>query len=85
MNDWIAVATEGELFEGAAIAVTPIDDEIAIYKTEGRSYIDAEFSPQEYGVATKKGSDLSAVVDECVRACAASGWLDAEIEKWGLV
>lgn len=34
MNDWIAVATEGELFEGAAIAVTPIDDEIAIYKTE---------------------------------------------------
>ena len=30
---------------------------LAIYKTEGRSYIDAEFSPQEYGVATKKGSD----------------------------
>ena len=25
---------EGDLFEGAAIAVTPIDDEIAIYKTE---------------------------------------------------
>ena len=29
---------------------------LAIYKTEGRSYIDAEFSPQEYGVATKKVS-----------------------------
>ena len=26
---------------------------LAIYKTEGRSYIDAEFAPQEYGVATK--------------------------------
>lgn len=44
-----------------------------------------KFGEQNYGVATKKGSDLSMVVDECVRACAASGWLDAEIEKWGLV
>ena len=34
MTQWIAVAMEGDLFEGAAIAVTPIDDEIAIYKTE---------------------------------------------------
>ena len=31
---WIAVATEADLFEGAGIAVRPIDDEIAIYKTE---------------------------------------------------
>lgn len=46
---------------------------------------EVKFGEQNYGVATKKGSDLSTVVDECVRACAASGWLDAEIEKWGLV
>ena len=46
---------------------------------------EVKFGEQNYGVATKKGSDLSAVVDECVSACAASGWLDAEIEKWGLV
>ena len=46
---------------------------------------EVKFGEQNYGVATKKGSDLSVVVDECVRACAASGWLDAEIEKWGLV
>ena len=44
---------------------------LAIYKTEGRSYIDAEFAPQEYGVATKKGSDFSAVCDELI-----TGWLD---------
>lgn len=46
---------------------------------------EVKFGEQNYGVATKKGSDLSEVVDECVRTCAASGWLDAEIEKWGLV
>ena len=46
---------------------------------------EVKFGEQNYGVATKKGSDLSTVVDECVRACAASGWLDAEIEKSGLV
>ena len=43
---------------------------LAIYKTEGRSYIDAEFSPQEYGVATKKGSDFSTLCDDLVKA----GW-----------
>ena len=43
---------------------------LAIYKTDGRSYIDAEFSPQEYGVATKKDSGFSAVCDEL-----GSGWL----------
>ena len=43
---------------------------LAIYKTEGRSYIDAEFSPQEYGVATKKDSGFSAVCDDLI-----TGWL----------
>ena len=37
MNDWIAVATEGELFEGAAIAVTPIDDEGLVHLVEATS------------------------------------------------
>ena len=50
---------------------------LAIYKTEGRSYIDAEFSPQEYGVATKKGSDFSTLCDDLVK-----GWLaDGTIEQ----
>ena len=46
---------------------------------------EVKFGEQQYGIATKKGSDLSAAVDACVLDCAASGWLDAEIEKWGLV
>lgn len=46
---------------------------------------EVKFGEQRYGIATKKGSDLSAVVDQCVLDCAASGWLDAEIKKWGLV
>lgn len=46
---------------------------------------EVKFGEQNYGIATKKGSDLSVAVDQCVRDCAASGWLDAEIEKWGLV
>ena len=32
---------------------------LAVYKTEGRSYIADEFAPQEYGIATKKGSGFS--------------------------
>ena len=44
---------------------------LAIYKTTGRSYIDATFSPQDYGVATKKGSELSKPIDDLIK-----GWLE---------
>ena len=57
---------------------------LAIYKTEGRSYIDAEFSPQEYGVATKKGSGFSAVCDELVTGWLADGTIDGLIKDNGL-
>ena len=57
---------------------------LANYKTDDRSFIADSFSPQDYGVATKKGSELSAKVEELV-----TGWLDdgtiAElVTKWGL-
>ncbi|WP_423459637.1 non-heme iron oxygenase ferredoxin subunit [Ottowia sp. VDI28] len=35
MSHWIEVAVEGDLFEGAAIAVAPQGLDIAVYKTEG--------------------------------------------------
>ncbi|MGB3070534.1 MAG: non-heme iron oxygenase ferredoxin subunit [Ottowia sp.] len=35
MSHWIEVAAEGDLFEGAAIAVAPQGLDIAVYKTEG--------------------------------------------------
>ena len=57
---------------------------LAIYKTEGRSYIDAEFSPQEYGVATKKGSGFSSVCDELVTGWLADGTIDGLIKENGL-
>lgn len=46
---------------------------LAIYKTEGRSFIDAQFAPQEYGVATVKGSGFSAYVEELITAWLADG------------
>ena len=57
---------------------------LAIYKTEGRSYIDAEFSPQEYGVATKKGSDFSTVCDDLIKGWLADGTIDQLIKDNGL-
>ena len=57
---------------------------LAIYKTEGRSYIDAEFAPQEFGVATKKGSDFSAVCDELITGWLADGTVDQLIQENGL-
>lgn len=46
---------------------------------------EVKFGEQQYGIATKKGSDLSPVVDRAVLDLAASGWLDEEIDAWGLV
>ena len=57
---------------------------LAIYKTEGRSYIDAEFAPQEYGIATTKGSGLSAVAEELVTSLLADGTIDSLISENGL-
>ena len=57
---------------------------LAIYKTDGRSYIDAEFSPQEYGIATKKGSGFSALCDELVTGWLADGTVDQLIKDNGL-
>lgn len=57
---------------------------LAIYNTDSRSYIEDEFAPQEYGVATKKGSGLSKVVDGLVQEWFADGTIDALIAENGL-
>lgn len=46
---------------------------------------EVKFGEQNYGIATKKGSDLSDVVDQVVCDCGTAGWLDDEIAHWGLV
>ena len=57
---------------------------LAAYKTEGRSYIEDSFSPQEYGVATKKGSGFSGVCDELITGWLADGTIDGLISEYGL-
>lgn len=57
---------------------------LAIYKTNGRSYINEEFAPQQYGAVTKKGSDLSAYADELVKKWLADGTIDKLIAKYNL-
>lgn len=54
------------------------------YRTEGRSYIEDSFSPQEYGVTTKKGSGFSSVCDELITGWLADGTIDGLIEEYGL-
>ena len=57
---------------------------LAIYRTEGRSYINAEFAPQEYGIATTKDSGMSAVAEELVSDLLADGTISALIADNGL-
>ncbi|MCM1037799.1 MAG: transporter substrate-binding domain-containing protein [Ruminococcus sp.] len=57
---------------------------LAIYNTDGRSYIAEEFAPQEYGVATKKDSGLSAYVEELVTGWLSDGTIDGFINDYGL-
>ncbi len=57
---------------------------LAIYNTDTRSYIEDEFAPQEYGVATAKGSGLSEVVDELVQGWLSDGTIDDLIAENGL-
>lgn len=57
---------------------------LAIYKTDGRSYVDAKFSPQEYGVATTKDSGFSAYVEDLITGWLADGTIDSLIAENGL-
>lgn len=49
---------------------------LAIYNTDDRDYIDDEFAPQEYGIATKKGSDFSTYVESEVQKYLDDGTID---------
>jgi len=57
---------------------------LAIYKTDGRSYIEEKFSPQEYGIATTKGSGFSALCEELVTDWLADGTIDGLIAEYGI-
>lgn len=57
---------------------------LANYKTDGRSFIADSFSPQEYGVATKKGSELSAKIEELITGWLTDGTIAGMVTEWGL-
>lgn len=57
---------------------------LAVYKTEGRSYIADEFAPQEYGIATKKGSGFSEYCETYIQEKLADGTIDELIAEYGL-
>lgn len=54
---------------------------LAIYHTDSRSYISDEFAPQEYGVATKKGSTFSPVVDKLINQWLGDGTISSLITE----
>ena len=44
-----------------------------------------EFGAQDYGIATKKGCDLSPVVDDTVKVLLENGWIEEDIKPPGLL
>ena len=57
---------------------------LAIYNTDSRSYIEEEFAPQEYGIATTKGSGLSIVCEDLIQQWLSDGTIDGLIAENGL-
>lgn len=57
---------------------------LAVYNTDSRDYISDKFSPQEYGVATKKDSDFSKTVDSLVVTWLSDGTIAGFISENGL-
>lgn len=81
-DDYPAISTA--LSAGTVDAFCVDKSILAVYKTEGRSYIDAQFAPQEYGIATKKGSDFSTYCNDFVEACLSDGTIDGYISEFNL-
>lgn len=57
---------------------------LAIYNTDDRSYIEDEFSPQEYGIATTKESGMSKFCEEKITGWLEDGTIDGLIEEFGI-
>ena len=73
--DYPAISTA--LTSGEVSAFCVDKSILAIYHTDDRTFIKEEFAPQDYGLATKKGSGMSKYCEEAVQ-----GWLkDGTIKK----
>lgn len=81
-DDYPSISTALEADEVDAFCVDK--SILAVYKTAGRSYIDAEFSPQEYGIATTKGSGFSKLCEDEVTTWLSDGTIDSMIAQYNL-
>lgn len=57
---------------------------LAIYNTDSRDYIEDRFAPQDYGVATRKGSGFSKYVEERISSWLEDGTIAGLIAENGL-
>ena len=57
---------------------------LAVYHTDGRSYISDKFSPREYGIATTKDSGMSALCEDLITQWLSDGTIDALIAENGI-
>lgn len=57
---------------------------LANFKTDDRSYIEDTFAPQDYGVATRKDSELSAPIEELITKWLSDGTIDGLISEFDL-
>lgn len=81
-DDYPSISTALEADEVDAFCVDK--SILAVYKTAGRSYVDAEFSPQEYGVATTKGSGFSKLCEDQVSAWLSDGTIGSLTAQYNL-
>ncbi len=81
-EDYPAISTA--LTAGEVDAFSVDKSILAIYLTADRSYIEEEFAPQEYGVATAKGSDFSDLCEELISGWLADGTIADLITSYGL-
>ena len=80
--DYPAISTA--LAAGEVDAFSVDKSILATYKTDSRSYLEESFSPQLYGVTTKKGSELTAPIEELITQWLEDGTIDELIAKWNL-
>lgn len=57
---------------------------LANFKTDDRSYIDDTFAPQEYGVATRKDSELSTPINDLITKWLSDGTISGYISEFNL-
>ena len=81
-DDYPSISTALEADEVDAFCVDK--SILAVYKTAGRSYVDAEFSPQEYGIATTKGSGFSKLCEDQVSAWLSDGTIGSLTAQYNL-